>query len=242
MAVAANTAHIKENRAGLYDLEANVMHNKYVAYQERAMIEENRALIMKNYAATFHGNRQMANMNTDGAFHNRETILHSLKVSGQVQENFRDSKLNEAKVDFLDHRSKLTARVVATNEKMSKINHLLIEVNEDIMEGNHQIADFNAAAIAKNTALLDGSLHPEKATPKDNEDRIASNSKRMKEITERAKNNKRKMEEILGNVKRNRTEILENSEKIYQRRAEIEANHRHMSENAHKIADHIAKH
>ena len=84
--------HIQANKAGLYELESAVMHNKFVAYQERAQIEENRALIMKNYSAAFVGNRQMANMNTDAIFHNREAILSGLKIEGNVQENFRNSK------------------------------------------------------------------------------------------------------------------------------------------------------
>jgi hypothetical protein len=241
MAIAANKCYIKENRAGLYDMEASVMDNKFTAYEGRSMIEENRALLLKNYTAAFHGNRQLANMNTDAVFHNRESILHGLKVEGQVQENFRDSMLNEAKIDFLDHRAKLTASVITNSEKLAKVNHLLIEINEDIMSHNHKIAEFNHAAIATNTSLLEGTLHPGKATPESNAKRIEINTSRMQRITERAKGNKRKLQEVLQGVKANRTEILENAEKIYKTRAEIEDNRKHMDENAHKIAAALAK-
>ncbi|MEN9515739.1 MAG: hypothetical protein RIQ95_2367, partial [Pseudomonadota bacterium] len=84
-----NRAHINANRAKLYALESTVMWNKAQAYRERAMIEENRALVLKNYAAAFMGNRQMANQNTDDIFRNRKAILQSMKVEGPVQANFR---------------------------------------------------------------------------------------------------------------------------------------------------------
>ena len=60
-----NRAAIRVNRTKLFELESTVMWNKAQAYRERAMIEENRALILKNYMAAFIGNRQMANQNTD---------------------------------------------------------------------------------------------------------------------------------------------------------------------------------
>jgi len=240
MSVASNTAHVQANKAGIYELESAVMDNKFVAYQERAHIEENRSLIMKNYSAAFMGNRQMANMNTDAIFHNREAILASLKVEGQVQVNFRDSKINEAKVDFLDHRSKLTGCVAQISEKMSKINHMLIEVNEEIMHSNQDIVKFNAGNIAVNSSLLDGGLNPASATAQSNEERINSNTTRMKEITGRAMSNKRKLEEVLESAKRNRVEVLRNADLIYERRAEIQENHRNMSANSHKISAHIA--
>lgn len=41
-----NRAHINANRAKLYALESTVMWNKAQAYRERAMIEENRALVL----------------------------------------------------------------------------------------------------------------------------------------------------------------------------------------------------
>ncbi|MBM3340211.1 MAG: hypothetical protein FJY62_09565 [Betaproteobacteria bacterium] len=67
-----------------------------------------------------------------------------------MQANLRVSLLNQAHVDFLDHRSKLDARVIAVSEKMSEINRMLIEVNHAIMEGNAEIVEFNSGNIEKN--------------------------------------------------------------------------------------------
>jgi hypothetical protein len=185
------------------------------------------------------GNRQMANQNTDDIFRNRKAILQSMKVEGPVQANFRDSLLNQAHVDFLDHRSKLNARVIAVSEKMSEINRMLIEVNHMIMEGNAEIVEFNSGNIEKNRQWLDGDLHPKQATPETNAERIASNTARIAEIQERAAANRAKIDAVMEKVEANRAIILKDSEEIYARREKILANHEKIAANQARIAEMI---
>ena len=104
--VAKNTKAIRANKSKIYALEATVMWNKAEAYRQRAMIEENRAQILKNYSAAFMGNRQIANQNTDDIFRNRLALLDSMAAKGQVQENFVNSMMNSAKLDYLEHMSR----------------------------------------------------------------------------------------------------------------------------------------
>tara|TARA_A100001015_G_C14828798_1_gene647764 strand:- start:464 stop:631 length:168 start_codon:yes stop_codon:yes gene_type:complete len=49
-----NKAAITENRKRIFQLDAEVMTNKALIYQSRSMIEENRLMILSNYAAA-HG-------------------------------------------------------------------------------------------------------------------------------------------------------------------------------------------
>ncbi|MBU6284501.1 MAG: hypothetical protein EB036_13335 [Betaproteobacteria bacterium] len=235
-----NRANVRANSQKLFELESTVMWNKAQAYRERAMIEENRALIFKNYSAAFMGNRQMANQNTDDIFRNRKAILQSTKVEGAIQENFRDSMLNQAHIDFLDHRSKLNARVIAVSEKMSEINKMLIEVNHMVMEGNAEIVEFNAGNIEMNRKWLDGDLHPEQATPETNAERIASNASRIAEIQQRATANRSKIDAVMGTVEGNRAAILKNAEAIYERRQSIVENHKKIAANQERITKLIA--
>mmetsp|Transcript_49717 Transcript_49717/g.89283 ORF Transcript_49717/g.89283 Transcript_49717/m.89283 type:complete len:301 (+) Transcript_49717:83-985(+) len=237
--VSANMKRIKENKGKLYEIEAKVMENKQMIYGERSYIEENRQLILKNYAAAFMGNRQIANTNTDDIFKNRYAILKTLKTSSQVEVNFRESKINEAKVDFLDHRSKLNAKVEAVSEKMAAANALLIEVNDAIMESNAEIVAFNADSISTNSKLLEAGILAEKATPEANAARIQSNSDRMAAVLERATANAAKVAEIMEKAKANRAHILENSEKIYARREEMMENHAKIAKNALLVAARI---
>merc|ERR1719284_1296082 len=183
--VATNMANIRANKGKLYEIEQKVMENKQMIHGERAFIEENRALILKNYTAAFMGNRQMINQNTDDIFKNRYAILKTLKTTTQVEVNFRESKINESKVDFLDHRSKLNAKVEAVSEKMAAANALLIEINDMIMESNAEIVKFNADQIETNKKLLEAGILPEKCTPEANAARIASNMRRIEVIRER---------------------------------------------------------
>eukprot|EP00928_Gymnodinium_smaydae_P042856 TRINITY_DN2882_c0_g2_i2.p1 TRINITY_DN2882_c0_g2~~TRINITY_DN2882_c0_g2_i2.p1 ORF type:complete len:570 (-),score=140.70 TRINITY_DN2882_c0_g2_i2:109-1818(-) len=234
-AASTNAQNIMTNKAKLFELEDQVMHNKFLAYEIRAMIEENRAAILKNYAAAFMGNRQMANSNTDSIFKNRYAILGALKCSTDVQENFRGSMMNEAKITFLEHRSQMNTRVGEVNDTLSDINARLIEVNRKIMAGNESVVQFNTEQIAMNTHLLDGSLDPSKATPESNAQRIQSNSEGMLLAQERARTNGALLMATLEKVKANRAKIQENAAAIQERAARIEGNHESMRANAGKI-------
>merc|ERR1740130_124597 len=121
--------------------------------EARSMIEENRANIVKNYAAAFVGNRQMACENTDAIMKNRFAILDALKVEGPVQENFLNSKYNEAAIEYLENRSLLNNRVAKANLKMSEANADLIAINDQILKSNEEIVVFNGAQIETNTKL-----------------------------------------------------------------------------------------
>merc|ERR1719487_1331137 len=116
-----------------------VTKNKEDIYKERAMIEGNRQLILKNYHAAFTGNRQMANQNTDDIFRNRKAIVKHYKTGADpVKINFAESRLNEARIDYLEHRTKMNAKVSEVNAMMVEINSKLIAVNDKVMEGNKE--------------------------------------------------------------------------------------------------------
>merc|ERR1719163_92370 len=123
-----------ENEANLHALSLTVFTNKSKLLAVRSIIEENRAMLLKNYACAFGGNRLMINQNTDCIFKNRKKILGALKCNGQVDKNFRNSKFDEAKIDFLEHRSLLNNRVAKTNAAMAAANAKLIEANTMIMK------------------------------------------------------------------------------------------------------------
>merc|ERR1712072_359853 len=95
-----NKKKVKANEAKLHELSLTVFTNKSKLLAVRSIIEENRAMLLKNYTCAFGGNRLMANQNTDCIFKNRRKALSALKCEGQVQKNFRNSKFDEAKVDF----------------------------------------------------------------------------------------------------------------------------------------------
>jgi len=149
---------VQKNRRAIFEVEAAVTSNRAKAYASRSSVEENRAGILKNYTAAFMGNRQLANQNTDDVFRNRKAILATLETQNDVEENFKESLINQANLDFLEHRSNLNGAVLAVNEKMVAVNKLLIEVNDTIMKANEGIVKFNDNQISQNNKLLDGGI------------------------------------------------------------------------------------
>jgi hypothetical protein len=112
MSSSSNASNIALNRQALYQAECRVERNKTQAYLIRSVVEENHDSIMKNYHAAFRGNRNLANANTDDLFRNRQMLIRCANAGSDVHVNFREAKINEAKIDFLEHRADLNARVL----------------------------------------------------------------------------------------------------------------------------------
>merc|ERR1719482_2662188 len=113
-----NTDRVNQNKEKLYALEGRVLDNKTKLYAERAKLEENRAHILSNYSAAFMGNRQMANQNTDDIFRNKMEILklQIRETADPVQKNHLESGLNQMRIEAVDHRIKVNARLAKVNE------------------------------------------------------------------------------------------------------------------------------
>jgi len=237
-ATKANRALITENEALLYEAHLKVSTNKSKLLAVRSVIEENRALLMKNYSAAFAGNRLMVNQNTDSIFKNRIAILHAMKLEGQVGENFRNSKYNEAKIDFLEHRSLLNNRVAKTNVMMAAANAKMIEANNKILDGNGELVKFNEAAIETNTKLLTG-LVAGKSTSEANAARIAKNKEGIDKIVSHADKYDEKVEATTKAALENRSKIIANAADIDQRRKKILDNRTKIGENGMKVVGQI---
>lgn len=133
----------------IFELEGSVNHNKAKAYLLRSKIAENAALINKNYNAAFLGNRQLANENTDAIFRNRIALFQALPANNDIERNYREAKINQAKLAFLDHRSALNAQVLSISQDMAAVNSQAIAVNRRVMEVNESIREKNSALIGK---------------------------------------------------------------------------------------------
>lgn len=150
----------------LHEVETQVLHNLFLAYEHRAMSEENRWGIQCNYDAAFRGNCQLANLDTDKIFRDRETILDALPALSPDEETWKNSMKHEAKVDFLQHRAELNAKVIEDNTRLADANRILIDVNVKIMEGNELVTIFNAKHIT----------HHQRAAPRRRLDALAGHT------------------------------------------------------------------
>jgi hypothetical protein len=204
MSVSENKSNIASNRRKIFEVEAQVMYNRANCYLTRSLVQENQALIQKNYTAAFMGNRQLANGNTDDLFRNRVALLSAMPVNGPVQENYREALKNKAKLEYLEHRSKLNEKVLQISQKMAEVNSAMISINRDILSTNEEIVQYNAAQIAENSRLLNGGLNAEGATPASNAEIIAGNKKRIEDVASRAAANKKLLQTLYDETSANR--------------------------------------
>ena len=232
---ASNRKNIKRNRKSVFGLECQVTSNKTKAYATRSTIEENRALILKNYTAAFMGNRQLANQNTDDIFRNRRTILANFDTKNDVETNYVESRLNEAAIDYLEHRSALNASVLEVNDMMAQVNAKLIEINAKIMKSNEGIVNFNSKNLALNAKILASGLSPRTATPASNASRISKNKERLGKILKLAKSNASRIANLYKVAAKNRSAIEKNASGIFARRKGIEDNQKLISQNQSRV-------
>merc|ERR1712232_479707 len=141
--------------------------------------------------------------NTDDIFRNRKSIVKAIKVTDPVTLNYFESHVNRARVDAIEHRAGMNAKVAEANDKMCAANSLLMEVNAAIMAGNAKIVEFNTKHVEINNNLLSGELSAagDGCTPDENEKRIADNATRIAAITEVAKSNAEKCAAVLEKAK-----------------------------------------
>jgi len=230
-AVAANKANIARNRAAIFNAENTVMENRSNANLARSLVQENQALIQKNYAAAFHGNRQLVSANTADLFRNRYTILQNVATNTQVEKNFKEAKFNEAKITFLENQSKLNTKVLDITLRMAAVNAMMIEINHDIMQTNEEIVQFNSQCIEDNGNMIKNGVNAAGATPESNATLIASNSARIEAIRANATDNSSKVATAFADAQRNKAAIDENTDAIYFRRTKIQANHERIRAN-----------
>ena len=233
--VEKNRIAINENRKRVFAIDAEVMTNKALIYSSRSIIEENRSMILSNYAAAFMGNRQLANNNTDEIFKNRHAILDNINTQSDTESNFVNAQKNKASLDFLDHRSTLNSEILGISNDIAEINSKLIEINEKIMASNKKIVDFNSEQIRINSELLDDNLHPENATVDTNAELIKQNRDKMTDLETRISSNREKMEELISKSENNSKSLAENKKKIHERRATIMKNRETIMKNRSKI-------
>ena len=134
----------------LYDLERNVAGNAAKAYATRSVIEENRALALRNYAAAFLGDRHLAQQNTEDLIHSRIALL---EVHVKKTEDFKNLSA-DARMQFLEHKNEMNTSIGQISQRLVEINSALEEVNRTIDNLNVQISSFNSKQLVENERIL----------------------------------------------------------------------------------------
>ena len=87
--VAENKLGIQKNKKRIFELEAGVSTTYAELMLLLADIGENRALLDRNFASSFTGNRAIAIDNVDDLFNSRLLMIESLEPNTEVEKNFQ---------------------------------------------------------------------------------------------------------------------------------------------------------
>lgn len=202
------------SRKSIRALKKIVTDNKAALYQSRAIIEENRMMILSNYTANFMGNRQLINQNTDDVFSSSETMLDALDPQTESESVAVEIFNQSASLDFLSHRSSLTNSVIQISEQMAEVNARLISINREIMETNNSIIAFNKKQIERNKGYSNNESVLHAATDEMNERLIDENNQKIEEINISATRNSEEIANLLHSSMENRSRLISNKDEI----------------------------
>ena len=202
------------SRKSIRALKKIVTDNKAALYQSRAIIEENRMMILSNYTANFMGNRQLINQNTDDVFSASETMLDALDPQTESESVAVEIFNQRASLDFLSHRSSLTSSVIQISEQMAEVNARLISINREIMETNNSIIAFNKKQIERNKGYSKNESVLQAVTDEMNERLIDENNQKIEEINISATHNSEEIANLLHSSMENRSRLISNKDEI----------------------------
>ena len=223
--VALNEENIRKNKRHIFELECQASTSYAESLLLVADIEENRALLSRNFSAAFNGNRAIAVDNIEDLYRCRMLMVDALTAKTDVQQNFKSAMGNSLRIDLLENKFYLNEQLQAVAEQMVAINEMLTSLNEMIADSNENLADQGGEMVSENASWIDGEIDKmfKAASSDSNADLVKSNADRLESLTGKAdvaaKSAGLKVKQIESETK----SIIDNGDDIAARRARIQA-------------------
>ena len=223
--VALNEENIRKNKRHIFELECQASTSYAESLLLIADIEENRALLSRNFSAAFNGNRAIAVDNIEDLYRCRMLMVDALTAKTDVQQNFKSAMGNSLRIDLLENKFYLNEQLQAVAEQMAAINEMLKSLNEMIADSNENLADQGGEMVSENASWIDGEIDKmfKAASSDSNADLVKSNADRLESLTGKAdvaaKSAGLKVKQIESETK----SIIDNGDDIAARRARIQA-------------------
>ena len=214
----------KERKQAINSLSSKILDNRAMLFQARANIEENRLMVLSNYAAASSGNQQLAIHNTDDIFSSRKTILDSYDCTTEEQARYVDEAKDRSELDLLIHSAELNRRSMLLNQKMVSINAQLIEANREVMQLNQEMLEFNEENLEANQEMISGVLNPLLADETIIEELSQENDESVGELASLVDSNRKHILDLLAQSKANRKITISDKQTIGQRKESLYAN------------------
>jgi hypothetical protein len=241
--VAENKKAIQKNKRSIFELEAGVSTTYAELMLLLSDIEENRALLNRNFTSSFTGNRSIAVDNINDLFNSRLVMIDSLEAKSEVEVNFKTMFSNMTKIDQLENRAKLNTKLSQIIGRVQEVNIILQTINELIAESNESVVEQADTMISENADWVDGAVSEKMkvATANANKQGVGSNIERLEKLIEGSNIAEQEAEKILKRVNDVTKGILKSGEDIAGRREAIEADRERVIANQRRTADLINK-
>jgi hypothetical protein len=241
--VAENKKAIQKNKRSIFELEAGVSTTYAELMLLLSDIEENRALLNRNFTSSFTGNRSIAIDNVNDLFNSRLVMIDSLEAKSEVEVNFKTMFSNMTKIDQLENRAKLNTKLSEIIGRVQEVNIILQTINELIAESNESVVEQADTMISENAEWVDGAVSEKMkvATANANKQGVGSNIERLEKLIEGSNIAEQEAEKILKRVNDVTKGILKSGEDIAGRREAIEADRERVIANQRRTADLINK-
>lgn len=223
--VALNEENIRKNKRHIFELECQASTSYAESLLLIADIEENRALLSRNFSAAFNGNRAIAVDNIEDLYRCRMLMIDALTAKTDVQQNFKSAKGNSLRIDLLENKFYLNEQLQAVAEQMAAINEMLTSLNEMIADSNENLADQGGEMVSENASWIDGEIDKmfKAASADSNADLVKSNADRLESLTEKADVAAKSAGLTVKQIESETKSIIDNGDDIAARRARIQA-------------------
>ena len=223
--VALNEENIRKNKRHIFELECQASTSYAESLLLIADIEENRALLSRNFSAAFNGNRAIAVDNIEDLYRCRMLMVDALTAKTDVQQNFKSAMGNSLRIDLLENKFYLNEQLQAVAEQMAAINEMLTSLNEMIADSNENLADQGGEMVSENASWIDGEIDKmfKAASADSNADLVKSNADRLESLTEKADVAAKSAGLTVKQIESETKSIIDNGDDIAARRARIQA-------------------
>ena len=156
--VEENKIGIRKNKRRIFELEAGVSTTYAELMLLLADIEENRALLNRNFTSSFMGNRAIVVDNVNDLFNSRLIMIDSLDPKTDVESNFQTMFSNSVKIDQLENRTQLNEKLSEIIGRVQEVNVMLQAINTLVADANETIVEQVDTMISENAEWVDGEL------------------------------------------------------------------------------------
>ena len=139
--VTLNEENIRKNKRHIFELECQASTSYAESMLLIADIEENRALLSRNFSASFNGNRAIAVDNIEDLYRCRMLMVDALNAKVDVEQNFKSAMGNSLRIDLLENKFFLNQKLREVATQMTAVNELLTSLNKLIADSNEALAD-----------------------------------------------------------------------------------------------------